>query len=192
MPTLAECEKIMPIVIHHNLNPNHFMWLWAKYVQKPNLDKHCTACLISCPVSTSTGKKSPYSQRFSKASNPQMASSQRIVMDECKPGSFEAIYLCGVSSKGYSAKRNYPHNFHAAIIPTPGAHDHFVFEDLDLKIENGRLTRIPPEDELISPYRNLPKQYTTCRIFRWAACILPILISKDQSKISKIQLSPTS
>jgi hypothetical protein len=192
MSAIDEREPVLPIVIRHNLNPNEFMWLWAKYVQKPNLTKHCTACLVSCPVATSSGKKSPYSQRFSKASNPQLASAHRIVMDECEPGSFEAVYLCGVSSKGYRSKRNYTHNFHAAIVPIPGANDHFVFENLDIRIENGRFTRIPTEAELTAPYATLSRQYTTCRIFRWAACILPILISGDQNERNGLLISPAA
>lgn len=192
MTSHIEDQSTSPVVIHHNLDPKAFMWLWAKYVKTPNLTNHCTACLCSCPVSTSSGKRSPYSQRFSKASNPQMASSHSIMMDECKPGSFEAIYLCGVSSNGYRTKRNYPHNFHAAIIPMPGANDHFIFEDLDLKINNGLLTRIPTEAELRPPYTSLPKEYTTCRIFRWAACILPILISGSQKDVHSILLKPST
>jgi hypothetical protein len=176
MSKATASDAASQVVIHHNLKPRDFMWLWAKYVQAPNLTKHCTACLRSSPVTLPNGKKSPYRQKFSKSSNPEMESSQRIVMDECEPGIFRAIYLCGVSAAGYRVKKNYPHNLHAAIVPVVGASDHFVFEGYDLRIKNGRFTRIPSESELPAEYSNLPKEFTTCRIFRWAACVLPLLI----------------
>lgn len=109
-------------------------------------------------------------------------------MDECDTGSFKAIYLCGVSALGYRVKRNYPHNLHAAIVPEPGASDRFVFEDYDLRVENGRFTCIPDESDLRPPYTSLPKQYTTCRIFRWAACVLPVLVSGTRSERNKLLL----
>jgi hypothetical protein len=176
------------VVIRHNLNPDDFMWLWAKYVQAPNLTKHCTASLRSCPVTLPNGKKSPYSQKFSKASNAAMAGTRRLVMDECKPEDYRAIYLCGVAARGYRAKRNYPYNLHAAIVPIPEASDHFHFEGYELEIENGRFTRIPGESELKPPHTSLPKEYTTCRIFRWAACVLPVLISGNQEERAQVLL----
>lgn len=192
MPKVAPINTSTSVVVHHNLKPGDFMWLWAKYVHAPNLTKHCTACLRSCPVTLPNGKKSPYSLKFSKASNPEMEDSRRIVMDECEPGSFRAIYLCGVAAAGYRVKQNYPHNLHAAVVPVARANDHFMFEGYDLRIESGKFTRIPSESELPEDYSNLPKEFTTCRIFRWAACVLPHLIATpaDHTVGPSILLNP--
>ena len=165
-----------PIVLHHNLEPDAFMWLWAKYVVSPNLAKHCTASLKSVAVPKADGKKSPYSQKFSKVSNPEMRTTKTLQMDENGANPFAAIYLCGVASSGYAQKKNYPHNFHAAIVPLPGQQDSYRFEDWSLTVENGTFTRIPTSEELPSEFLSLPPSFTTCRIFRWAACILPQII----------------
>jgi hypothetical protein len=169
-----------PIVIHHNLDPNAFLWLWGKYVTAPVLTKHCTACLKSLGVSRHDGRLSPYSQKFSRASNPRMASEQRLVMDENEARSFAAIYLCGVSAAGYARKTNYPHNLHAAIVPSPGQHDTFRFENWVIEAENGTFTTIPSRQDLAPEFHHLPDAFTTCRIFRWAAGILPQLTLNQQ------------
>jgi hypothetical protein len=143
----------------HNFNPDQFMWLWAKYVTGFNENYHCTNSI-----------RGHYSRKFSK-NNPKFASSSVIVMDEQQLGSYQAIYVCGVSKQGYSRKANYPHNVHVAIRPEVGAVAEWSFEKWILRIRNGRLLRIPPtDDELPEPYRGLPAEYTTCRIFRWSAC----------------------
>ena len=111
------------------------------------------------------GRGSPYSQRFSRASNPTMKDTPRLAMDEVPADSFLGIYLCGVAATGYGAKRNYPHNLHAAIVPVTGATDTYEFEGWVLRVENGLLTRIPGEDELPPMLQRLPEKYTTCRIF---------------------------
>ncbi len=165
------------IVITHNLDPDDFMWLWAKYVRSTNLAKHCTACLGAATVRSGGKRGSEYSQRFSRARNPDMKRASRLTMDECAPGSFTAIYLCGVSAGGYATKKNYPHNLHAAILPAPNKTDSFEFENYRLSVENGTFTRIPTVDELSAAHRRLPAEFTTCRIFRWAACVFPVLPS---------------
>ena len=43
------------IKIKHNLDANKFKWLWCKYVQAGNDEKHCTNSL-----------KGKYSKKFSK------------------------------------------------------------------------------------------------------------------------------
>lgn len=58
---------------------------------------------------------------------------------------------------------------HAPIQPEYGVRDTFRFEDWQLDVENGRFLPIIGEDELPEVYRRLPPEYTTCRIFRWAA-----------------------
>ena len=165
-----------PIVLHHNFEPDAFMWLWAKYVVSPNLAKHCTASLKSISTRKADGKRSPYSQKFSRASNPKMGSTPSLTMNENGYAPFAALYLCGVSATGYSEEKNYPHNFHAAIVPTPGHQETYRFEDWTLTVENGQFTRIPSQEELSSEFLSLPASYTTCRIFRWAACILPRVV----------------
>ena len=167
------------ITLHHNLDPEAFMWLWAKYVTVPNLDKHCTASLKSVTVRPKDGSRgSAYSQRFSKAANPHMKSTPDLQLDEAGSTPFTAIYLCGVSAAGYTQKKNYPHNLHAAIFPAVGKSDTYRFEDWSITIENGLFTKIPTLEELPSIYHHLPEAYQTCRIFLWAACILPQLMNQ--------------
>ena len=161
-----------PITLRHNLDPDSFIWLWAKYVVSANLEKHCTAGLKALTVRKNNGRGTPYSQLFSKASNPYMKDSRILTMDENQNQSFKAIYLCGVAAAGYSSKKNYPHNLHAAIVNTPGETDTFEFENWSITAENGTFTRIPNEEELSREHQRLPKEYTTCRIWRWAACEL--------------------
>lgn len=166
-----------PVVLHHNFDPDAFMWLWAKYVVRPNLDKHCTASLKSVTVPRADVKGTPYSQKFSKASNPAMHATPCLAMDENCGSPYAAIYVCGVSATGYAQKKNYPHNFHAAVVPAAGREDTYLFEDWALTVENGLFTRIPGQDELPDSLRQRPSAYVTCRIFRWAACILPPLVN---------------
>lgn len=152
---------MQPILVHHNLIPRRFMWLWAKYATVFVPRKHC--------VNSFKGK---LSKRFSAASNPDMESTSPLRLDEVPPGSFKAIYLCGVARQGYSQRRNYPHNLHTAIWPEEGASDSFEFEEWRLRVEGGRFMRIPEERELAPEYRTLPPEFTTCRIFRWASLAL--------------------
>jgi hypothetical protein len=130
------------------------MWLWAKYVRGVNPSRHCTNSL-----------RGSYSKHFSKWS-PSLSSS--IAFDEKPPGSFGAIYLCGVSSRGYAKHLNYPHNVHIAIQPEDGVSDEWSFENWRVDIRNGRLLVIPDAKDLPAQYQSLPAEFTTCRIFRWA------------------------
>jgi hypothetical protein len=146
------------IQLRHNLAPDEFVWLWAKYATGFNPDRHCTNCL-----------RGRYSKVFSKASNPSMANDRTLNLDEQPPGTFDAIYLCGVAKRGYSARRNYPLNLHSALIPKPGAEDQFTFLHWKLWSCNATFLRIPAESEIPALYRNLAPEYVTCRIFRWAS-----------------------
>ena len=142
------------IKIKHNLDSSKFKWLWSKYVVDGNNKKHCTNCL-----------KGEYSKKFSKH-NENFNNETIIEFDE--ENDFKAIYICGVINKGYSVKKNYPHNVHLAIEPKEGAKSLYEFENWKIEIENGMISEIPDIDELPSKYRKLPKEYITCRIFRWA------------------------
>ena len=166
--------KSEPIILEHNLRPNDFMWLWAKYVAGTNLQKHCTACLKGITIRTKD-RGSPYSQKFSKASNPNMLLENSLVMDETGETPYRAIYLCGVAAEGYSTKTNYPNNLHAAVKNTPGIDDTYSFLNYKIVARNGTFTPIPEERDLPSDMLKLPKEYTTCRIFRWAAVGFPKL-----------------
>lgn len=163
-----------PIIIEHNLVPNKFMWLWAKYVVDTNLQKHCTACLKGATIKKN-GKGSPYSQKFSKASNPDMLQQKSLIMDETRGDPFKAIYLCGVSSEGYATKANYSLNLHTAVKSTPGIDDTFLYLDYEINAKNGTFISIPEEKDLPPNLVILPKEYTSCRIFRWAAVSFPKL-----------------
>lgn len=142
------------IRIKHNLDSSKFKWLWAKYVTAGNDKKHCTNCI-----------KGKYSKKFSKH-NETFNEDSIIEFDEVD-SSFEAIYICGVISKGYHKKENYSHNVHVAIIPREGCSDVYEFEDWKIEIENGFVDIIIDEEELAYKYKVLAPEYTTCRIFRW-------------------------
>ena len=149
--------NVSPVILHHNLNPDAFMWLWMKYVRGLNDRYHCTNCLQGW-----------YGKKLNKA-NPELRSTPELSLDERPREAFQAIYICGVYKRGYP-KTNYPHNLHAAILPQEGKEDDFAFENWRLEIRNGVYLPIPAETELPEQYRSLPPEYTTCRIFRWAAC----------------------
>jgi hypothetical protein len=147
------------IEIAHNLEPRDFVWLWAKYVTGFNPERHCTNSI-----------RGRYSRKLSKH-NKELTTSGVIVMDECHPDSYRAIYVCGVAKQGYAKKTNYEHNLHAAISPRPGAFETWSFEKWHLQIRGGAFLYIPNSaQELPARYRDLPPEYTTCRIFRWSAC----------------------
>lgn len=147
-----------PIIrLHHNLEPEKFMWLWTKYVVGVNDQKHCTNCL-----------RGKYGKILSKH-NTELTSTPVLTLDEQPLDSFSAIDICGVIKKGYP-RSNYEHNLHSVIRPSTGSMDEFEFENWQLKVTNGVFEPIPSEAELPKCYRTLPPQFTTCRIFRWAVC----------------------
>ncbi len=152
------------VILHHNLDPRKFVFLWMKYVRGVNLKHHCTNCL-----------RGPYGKKLSKH-NAELISSTRLVLDEQPTGSYEALYICGVAQQGYRQKENYPHNLHAAVLPAPGLKDVFEFETWKLSIENGKFIKIPGEDALPPNLRALPPEYTTCRIFRFASLYDELII----------------
>lgn len=144
----------MMIKVKHNLDSSKFMWLWSKYVNDGNDEKHCTACL-----------KGAYSKKFSK--HNENFNEEVIAFDEMSEDNFKAIYICGVIKKGYAQKKNYPHNLHTAIIPKLGASDTFEFEGMKLEVENGVFDKIPTIEQLPDKYKGLEDNFITCRIFRW-------------------------
>ena len=147
------------IEITHNFDPSQFMWLWSKYVTAFNDACHCTNTI-----------RGSYSKKLSKG-NPELPSTPTLVMDEQPVGTYRAIYICGVSKRGYSSHKNYPHNVHAAVLPEPVSEDSWEFENWRMSVKGGRFLAIPAEVEnLPQKYRSLPAEYTTCRIFRWGAC----------------------
>ncbi len=149
-----------PIVIRHNFTPNDFMWLWAKYVVGFNEQYHCTNCL-----------RGRYSRRFSKARNPLLAQEHEIAFDE--HDGHRAIYICGVARKGYSVKKNYPHNVHLAIRPAFNAVTEYRFEQWNVQVTNGRVLPIIGINGLPARFRCLPQAFLTCRIFRWGVGFFP-------------------
>lgn len=139
------------------------MWLWAKYVRDVNPAQHCTNAL-----------RGWHSNVLSSTQNPALASQPLLRLDERPAADWLAIYICGVSRPGYSARprTNYPHNLHAVILPKPGARESWAFEDWRLDVTNGVFDRIPALDDVPNQYRELPDEFVTCRIFRWAVCNL--------------------
>jgi hypothetical protein len=151
------------IEIVHNFDPGQFMWLWAKYVVGFNERYHRTNSI-----------RRNYSKKFKK-NNPRFATTASVRFDELDWGSYEAIYVCGVSKRGYRKKQNYPHNVHAAILPEMGADNKWSFEGWHMVPHNGRFLPIPPSPECLpNRYRSLWDEYTSCRIFRWAACYFSV------------------
>lgn len=147
------------VEIVHNFEPKQFLWLWAKYVVGFNENHHCTNSI-----------RGHYSKKFSK-NNRSFAANSSVLFDELDWGSYQAIYVCGVSRLGYRKKQNYPHNVHAAILPEMGTEDKWSFEGWQMAVHNGRFLTIPPSPKFLPErYRGLPDEYTNCRIFRWAAC----------------------
>lgn len=147
------------IEILHNFDPARFMWLWAKYVTDFNETYHCTNAI-----------RGRYSKKFSKNS-ATFSETGRVVFDEQAPDTYDAIYICGVAKDGYVRKQNYLHNVHAAILPSVGVCEDWSFEGWNMTVHNGRFLSIPATpDHLPARYRKLPDAYTSCRIFRWAAC----------------------
>lgn len=145
-----------PIKVTHNFDGKKFKWLYAKYACGCNPEHHCTNAI-----------KGKYSKRFSRLDRNFIAG-QSLLLDEFPQNMWDAIYICGVSSKGYSKHENYPHNVHVAIIPTPGKNDHWTFEDWSMDVENGIFEYVPSEKEIPSKYLSLPREFWTCRMFRWA------------------------
>lgn len=146
------------IELVHNFDPNQFLWLWAKYVVGFNEKYHCTGSI-----------RGRYSKKFNK-NNPLFASTSSVLFDEQNCGRYHAIYICGVSKRGYRRKENYAHNVHSAILPQMGTEDQWRFEQWRMTVHNGRFLTIPlSADCLEERYRCLSDEYTRCRIFRWAA-----------------------
>lgn len=168
-PTPSGADAGEPIVLTHDLEPAKFMWLFSKYVRGVSLSKHCTHAI-----------RGPYGKRLSKH-NPDLAATRRLVLDEEPAGTFVAIYVCGVAAAGYRRKQSYPHNLHVAILPAPGREDRLRFETWDLELTNGVFDPIPGLEELPPELRSLPDDFTTCRIFRWAALRGAQLVSEKPS-----------
>ena len=145
-----------PIKLTHNFDPNKFMWLYAKYAYGANPQKHCTNAI-----------RGKYSTRFTR-NNEQFANTRTIIMDEYPELGWDAIYICGVSRKGYWKHENYPHNVHIAVIPEIGKSDNWEFEEWKMSVENGYFEYVIDENELDDKYKDLPEEYRTCRMFRWA------------------------
>jgi hypothetical protein len=144
------------IIIKENFDGKKFKWLFAKYAIGANPKQHCTNSI-----------KGRYSKKFNK-NNEKFALHEEIVMDEFPDLNWDAIYICGVSTNGYKQHENYPHNVHVAIIPSPGTEDKWAFEKWEMTVKNGKFERIADEKDLPIIYSRLPKEYVTCRMFRWA------------------------
>jgi hypothetical protein len=143
------------ITIKHNLSGKKFKWLWAKYVQGVNLSHHCTNSL-----------KGPYSKKFSKLS-ATFDNDNIIQFDEFN--NFKAIYICGVSTHKYTKKENYPYNLHLVLKPQIGNFETWTFLNWEFEITNATVSKIIDIHDLSEEFKVLPEEFTTCRIFRWAA-----------------------
>lgn len=150
------------ITITHNFDGKQFKWLYAKYAYGCNPMHHCTNAI-----------KGRYSRRFTRRSKAFLPG-QTIVMDEFPQTSWDAIYICGVSAKGYVKHQNYPHNVHVAILPKEGASDHWAFENWKMDVTDGIFEYVPSETEISEVFvRFLPESFYTCRMLRWAVSHYP-------------------
>ena len=146
----------MSIVLTHNFDGGKFKWLYAKYACGCSPKHHCTNAI-----------KGKYSKKFTRLSN-EFLPGQTIVFDEFSTNIWDAIYICGVSANGYATHKNYEHNVHVAILPRSGERDTWSFENWTMAVVNGVFERVISENELHMKYRRLPKEFITCRMFRWA------------------------
>lgn len=144
------------IKLTHNFDGRRFKWLYAKYAYGANPKQHCTNAI-----------RGKYSKKFTR-NNPEFQPNQTITMDEYPDLGWDAIYICGVSTKGYSKHENYPHNVHIAVIPAPGKQDQWSFENWSMHAANAIFEYVIAEEELDPRYKGLPEEYVTCRMFRWA------------------------
>jgi hypothetical protein len=144
------------LILSHNFDGSKFMWLYAKYATGVNPAYHCTNAI-----------KGRYSKKFTR-NNPDFLPGTSVVMDEFPDIGWDAIYICGVVRMGYSQHKNYPHNVHIAVIPKPGASDDWFFEEWKMHVKNGVFEYVISEEELDPRFKDLPKNYVTCRMFRWA------------------------
>ena len=64
---------------------------------------------------------------------------------------------------------NYPHNVHAAIVPESDKLDEWSFESWRMTIRGGVFCRFL-RSSVCRSVIGLGDEFTTCRIFRWAAC----------------------
>lgn len=166
------------IRLTHNFDGNKFMWLYAKYATGCNPIHHCTNAIL--------GK---YSKRFSRL-NPEFTAGQTIEMDEFPKLNWDAIYICGVSKQGYTKHKNYPHNVHVAIIPKVGASDHWEFENWKIDVEDGVFEYVPSEDKIPDVFiRQLPEEYWTCRMWRWAISHYRDVGAKYESEVWQEELA---
>lgn len=154
--TLLREADTMVVLLTHNFDGARFRWLYAKYASGCNPTHHCTNAI-----------RGRYSRRFTRLSS-EFRPGQTIALDEFPTDTWDAIYICGVSADGYSRHTNYPHNVHVAILPRSGATDTWLFENWTMSVENGVFERVISEGELNSKYKSLPREFVTCRMFRWA------------------------
>jgi len=122
-----------PVIIQHNFDGKKFKWLYAKYAYGANPNHHCTNAI-----------KGKYSKRFNR-NNPYFSSQNNITLDEFPELNWDAIYICGVSTNGYSKHENYPHNVHIAILPAPGEKDEWSFENWNMTVTNGKFEYVISE-----------------------------------------------
>ena len=144
------------IILTHNFDGKKFKWLYAKYAYGCNLEHHCTNAI-----------RGRYGKRFSRLSKDFMPG-QCLELNEYPIESWDAIYICGVSSNGYAKHENYSHNVHAVILQRESVKSHWEFENWMMDVENGIFEAIPSEKEIDVKYLKLPKEFYTCRMFRWA------------------------
>ena len=125
-----------------------YMFFWAKAVVGFVPTHHCAKCL-----------KGPF-MKTSGQWAPPLGTRREFIL----PPAARALYICGVSRKGYDKNLHAPveHEEGAPLIVIP------MLDDQQLFIENAKLMAIPP---LPDGWNGLPKSFTTCRNWAWAGSV---------------------
>jgi hypothetical protein len=122
-----------------------FRFLWAVYVTGFVPTQHCKKCL-----------RGPTSSRTS----PQIELRKHFAFDEQSPGSFDYIYICGVSNP-----YQWRNSFHLPFRVVPGAvAQKDTYNGFRFRVTNAEEIEIP---ELPAGYRGLDNSFTTCRNFQF-------------------------
>ncbi len=144
MPTQATAKTISVTIEGPSDRLTGYLFFWVKAVTGFEHHNHCAKCL-----------KGP----FLKTSH-QWAPPLHVRREFELPRSAKALYICGVSQKGYAF------NLHAPCQPDATAERIVVpmVDDQRLVIEGARLMAIPP---LPCGWKGLGREFTTCRNYQF-------------------------
>ena len=135
----------MPIIIKKMKTERNWMYLWGKYVNGVNLEKHCARSLL--------GKYSKKIKKYTK-------DIENLILDESRS---EIFYLCGVT-KPYVWKDN----FHLALKYKEGCNIKINRNNIYLEIENAEELPINFDINNCEHENKTKEEYSTCRNWQFA------------------------